>query len=254
MKKLALYFTAAFLFILSSGAYSLNIYCEDDAPFQFKGPDGKLTGMVVEMVSEVQKRVGNTDPIQMVPWARGLRSLDSEPDTLLFTMSRTEDRNDLYQWIGPVAQSDYAFYVKADSKISIASLEDAKKIASIGVYRDDVRDKFLTKAGFNNLDRTNDNVSNFKKLMSDRVSMYASGGNAIANDAERAGYKSADVKPVYVFLKTQSFIAASRKTDPSVVAKWNSAMEAMKKDGSFGTIFKKYYPNSPLPGPAITHF
>lgn len=242
------------LLALTTPAHSLNIYCEDDAPFQFRKPDGQLSGMLVEVVIEIQNRVGNTDPIQMVPWARGLKYLDTVPNTLLFAISRTEQRNPLYQWIGPVAETEFGFYAKADSPIKIKSLEDAKRVPSIGVYRDDVRDQFLTQAGFKNLERANDNMLNFKKLMAGRFVMYAGASNGIQSDAERAGFVQADVKLVYTFLKTQDFIAASAGTDPQVVAQWNAALEAMKKDGTFKEIFKRYFPNLNLPGPAITKF
>lgn len=233
---------------------SLNIYCEDDKPMQFKAADGSLTGMTVELVREIQKLVGNSDPIQLVPWARGLKNLDEEPNTILFSMGRTAERNGLYQWIGPIAESVFGLYVKADSPLKIHSLDDAKQVHSIGVYRDDVRDQFLTKAGFQNLERANDNVQNFKKLMSGRVDMYATSSNDVASNAENAGYKTSDVKLALAFLKAQIFIAASKNTDPAVVAKWNAALAALKKNGTFKTIFLKYYPDRNLPGPEITKF
>lgn len=254
MKNLWMGWVGVLLLALSTAAHSLNIYCEDDAPFQFVGADGKPAGMTVEIVTEIQKRVGNTDPIQMVPWARGLRYLDSEPDTVLFSMSRTAQRNPLYQWVGPIAETVFGFYTQAQSKIEINSLEDAKKVESIGVYRDDVRDQFLTKAGFTNLERANDNVLNFKKLMAGRFVMYAGASNGIKSDAERAGFNVADVKLAYPFLTTQDFLAVSKNTDPAVVAKWNAALESMKKDGSFRAIYRKYFPDHKLPGPAITRF
>lgn len=244
----------ALLFVVSLSAQNLTIYCEDDSPMQFKGPDGQLTGMTVEMVRQIQERVGNTDPIQMVPWARGLDAVSRHPNTVLFSMGRTAERNPLFQWVGPIAESAFGLYVKADSPIQIRTLDDAKRIRSIGVYRDDIRDQFLTREGFTNLQRTNDNISNFKKLMSGRIEMYASSSNDIQGNAERAGYKLADVKLAYVFLRTQIFIAVSKQTDPSVAAKWNAALAAMKKDGSFAAIFRKYYPGRDLPGPEITKF
>ena len=254
MKKLLLCIASLLVFAASLSAQSLTIYCEDDSPMQFKGPDGKLTGMTVGIVEEIQKRVGNTDPIQMVPWARGLEALTNNPNTVLFSMGRTAERNDLFQWVGPIAETAFGLYVKADSKIEIKSLDDAKKVKAIGVYKDDVRDQFLTKAGFANLDRTSDNITNFKKLMLGRVDMYASSSNDIQGNAERAGFKVSDIRLAYVFLKTQVFVAVSKKTDPAVVAKWNAALTAMKKDGAFKAMFKKYYPDRELPGPEITKF
>ncbi|MBF0205302.1 MAG: transporter substrate-binding domain-containing protein [Oligoflexia bacterium] len=255
-KKIILIITAL-LFSMQLPALSaqkLNIYCEDDRPMQFVGADGILTGMSVEIVQEIKKRVGNSDPIKMVPWARGLNEVTNTPNTVLFSMARTAERNQLFQWVGPIAETAFALYAKANSTIKITELDDAKKIRSIGVYRDDIRDQFLTKAGFTNLERTDDNVSNFKKLMAGRFDMYASSSNDIKGNAESAGYKLSDVRLVYIFLRSQVYMAMSKGTNVAIVAQWNDALKKMKEDGTFSRIFKKYYPDNELPGPEISKF
>ena len=251
MKKLLLAAATGLLFTLSCAAQTLNIYCEDAAQSQFPGPDGKSASMDVEIVSEIQKRVGNTDRIQFVPWTRGLKYLDTQPNTILFSMARTKERNSLYQWIGPISEAVYGFYAKADTDIVIHSLDDAKKVASIGVYRDDIRDQFLTKEGFTNLDRASNSYSNFKKLMAGRFAVMAVSSFGIRSDIKRAGYSLKDVKFLYAFLKSQIYIAASKNMDPKVVASWNAAVDSMKKDGTLQAIFKKYLPDQEPPGPDI---
>ncbi len=82
--------------------HSLKIYCDEDYPVQFFDKQGRLTGMSVEIVQEIQRRLGVSDPIQVVPWARGLDKLDHEPNTMLLTMARTPERDSRYQWVGPV--------------------------------------------------------------------------------------------------------------------------------------------------------
>lgn len=222
-------------------AQTLNIYCEENS--QSRGPDGKLTGMDIEIVSALQKRVGNTDDIQLVPWTRGLKYLDTNPNTLLFSMARSKEREKLYQWIGPISVSVYGFYAKSGTQVVITNLDDARKVESIGVYRNDVRDKFLTDHGFTNLDRTSNNESNLKKLMAGRVDIIASSALGIRAEIKLAGYTMNDVKFLYAFLKLPIYIAASRQTDPKIVATWNAALESMKKDGSLLAIFKKYVPD-----------
>ena len=243
-----LLFGALFSIPVPSSAQSLAIFCEDDRPLQFKTAGEQLTGLAVEVVQEIQKRVGNTDPIKMVPWARGLQYLNEKPNVVLFSMGRTADRNELYQWVGPISEKVMGLYVKADSPIQIKSLDDAKKVERIGVYRDDLRDQYLTQAGFTNLERTNGSAQNYKMLIIGRIDMFASSEYEVADN----GYT--DVKLAFAFLKTQAFIALSKKTDPAVATRWNSALADMKKDGSFEAIFHKYYPGRDLPGPAITKF
>jgi len=235
-------------------AQPLTIYCENDPPSQIQNPDNSLSGFAVDLVREIQRRVHNDDPIEMVTWARGYYDIQKYPNVLLFSMARTAERNSLFQWIGPILESQYGFYVKADSKIVINSLEDAKKIRTIGVIHDDVRDLFLTKAGFTNLDRRTDNNANIKKLMTGRIDAYAGSPTGIADALKSAGFHVTDVKLAFVFLKSQSFIAASRATSTGVVQAWNDALDALKADGTFEAILAKYYPDEAMPGPAITTF
>nr|WP_295778302.1 transporter substrate-binding domain-containing protein [Rhodoferax sp.] len=250
--KIILLFLAG---LLSSGmllAQSLSIYYEDNKPLQFQGADGKPAGFAADVVREIQRRIDNKDEIQLVPWARGLNRLNSNPNTLLFSMARTAERDNLYQWIGPIFDNSYALYVKADSPLLISNLEDAKKVASIGVYRGDVRDQVLTALGFANLDRSNSNLSNVKKLMAGRISLFAGSPTNLQALAEEAGYRTTDFKLVFVFMHKQLYVAASQGTDPALVARWNDALGQMKRDKTFEKTFKHYFPNLDLPGPATS--
>lgn len=232
-----------FLFPMQVGAEKLFLYAENDHPLQFVDDGGKLTGFTVELVKEIQKRVGNRDLIQIVPWSRGLYKLDNEKNTLLFSMAKTPERESKYQWIGPISTMKYGFYVKSDSPIKITNLEDAKKIDSIGVYRNDILDLALTRRGFKNLDRADSNVSSLKKLMIGRVTVYAGAPVAVQKVVDLAGYSIEDVRLAFEFMRTTLYIAASKDTDPNIVAKWNKALEEMKKEKVFLNIQKKYNVN-----------
>ena len=197
--------------------------------------------------------MGNHDPIQLVPWARGYLKVQTEPNTVLFTMSRTAERNPLFHWVGPVVEQVFSFYAKADSPLTVRSLDDARKLA-VGVYINDVRDTFLTDAGFKNLSRVNNNTQNFKKLMMGRLDVYASSPSQIEDEAKAAEYKASDVKKLFDFLQVQLYIAMSRGTSPRIVTAWTRAFAAMEKDGTFAALHRKYYPADPLPGRAVTVF
>lgn len=235
-------------------AQSLTIYTEINAPLQFLGEDGRLTGLAVDVVQEIQKRVGNKDPIQLVPWARGYLDLETLPNIVLFATARTAERNPLFKWVGPFDETVFSLYVKADTKTQLKNLEEAKKLGAIGVYKNDVRDLYLTKAGFTNLDRTIDNVANVKKLMAGRIEAFASASVSIDELTRSAGYKAEDVREALTFMRVQQFLAFSMETQDSTVNDWSKAFTAMKKDKTFEQIFRKYYPHRRLPGPPITSF
>lgn len=237
--KICLIFSL-FLLPIQVGAQKLSIYAEDDHPLQFIDESGKVTGFVADVVKEIQRRVKNNDPIQIVPWSRGLNKLDNDPNTLLFSMAKTQERTSKYQWVGPIFSTNYGFYVNKNSPVIITSLEDAKNIGLIGVYREDIIDSTLTKEGFHNLDRANSNISNFKKLMINRIAAYVDSPMGVKNIALKAGYSVEDVRLAYVFKKSDLYIAVSNKTNSNIVKKWNNALEEMKKDKSLSNLLKKY--------------
>ncbi|MBF0442174.1 MAG: ABC transporter substrate-binding protein [Oligoflexales bacterium] len=173
------------------------------------------------------------------------------PNIALFAMARTPDRDPLYHWVGPVMEVNYSFIVKADSKIVINNMDDAKKLTAIGVFQNDARDVILTKAGFTNLDRNITGDLNYKKLMMGRLDAVAA-SDLFPVKAVDAGFSPKDFRIVYSFKKIQLYVVMSKKTDPAIVKTWNDTLDNMKKDGTFLSIQEKYLPNRPMPGPANT--
>lgn len=235
-------------------AQSLNIYTEIAPPNQIRLPNGELGGRVVEVVREIQRRINNTDPIQEVPWARGYRELERSPNAMLFLTARTADRNALFQWVGPLSETSFALYVRADASVTLNSLEDAKKLKSIGVYRSDARDQMLTAAGFTNLDRTNDASTNAKKLMADRIEAFAASSASIEGLLAAAGVPRESIREGLVFSRVQTWLAFSKETPASVVASWASALDAMKKDKTFERLMRVGAPGWVPPSKPITEF
>ena len=91
-------------------AQPLKILCDSDPPAQFIGADGQLTGYTVELVRDIQKRVGNDDPISIVPWARGYEMIRHQPNVVLFLMAHTPERASQFKWVGPVLELEFGFY------------------------------------------------------------------------------------------------------------------------------------------------
>lgn len=235
-------------------AQTLSIYFEDNKPLQFLDADGRPAGFSVDVVREIQRRVNNKDALQLVPWARGLNRLGATTNALLFSMARTVDRENLYQWIGPIFENSYAFYAKANSRLFISDIEDARKVESIGVYRGDVRDQVLTALEFTNLDRANTNLSNVKKLMAGRIALFAGSPTNMQTLAEQAGYQLDDFRLMYVFMQKQLYIAASPGMDANEVARWNDALVQMKRDGTFERVFKTHFPSTGVPGTLLSRY
>jgi len=238
-----------FLALLISVCFSseLRIYTEISGQVQYLDNNNILTGSSVEMVREIQKRIGNDSQIQVVPWSRGYKELNSGPCVLLFSTTLTEERAPLFKWVGPVYNLDWAFYVRKGSNIKINSLDDAKTLFKIGTIRDDAREEFLKSNGFTNLDSATTGMLNIKKLVAGRVEAIIGSDSGVIANLKEAGFSQEEVEKAFTFRTFELYLSFSKDTPNAIVEKWDAAMKELYEDGTFKEIYTKYYPVESIP-------
>ena len=104
------------------------------------------------------------------------------------------------------------------------------------------------KLGFNNLEPTNTPEQMVAMLVNGRAPLMYAMQTGIAGLLAQSGVRLTDVEPVFVMDKAQGYFAFSLKTPPEVVRQWQSALDRMKQDGSFATIYERWYPGEKAPG------
>ena len=239
LRQITLIAACCLLFVQSGLTAELMILTENLPPLNYV-ENGKLVGPAVEMVKEIQKRVGSDEQIQVYPWARAYQTALENENVILFCMARTAMREDKFNWIGPVATKRDILAAKRNSGISISSLEDAKKIAYIGTLRDDAKEAYLKEQGFTNLVPTHDDQRNAKKLVLGRIDLWATKKPGLKTICNLAGVDYHEIEEVYSIRESTISIAVSRKTSEAVLNKWRSAFNEMLADGTILKIKKKW--------------
>jgi len=246
MKNVLIFFVAL---LFSSQAYaekSVRLMTEEFIPYQFhegKGENKALTGISIEIVHEIQKKIGNTDDIQMLPWARALKFLTTKTNSALFSTVRTPAREDKYKWVGPLSKLEMVFFKKSDSDINITSLEDAKKIGKIGVTKNVATHEILSGMGFENLEvmQSGHDAKNLKLLTKGRIDMWASPYfYGIFNAREMGVLGKVEAIPNVIILSGHLYIAFNKETDDAIIRKWQAALDQLVSEGVVDKIIKKY--------------
>jgi polar amino acid transport system substrate-binding protein len=217
----------------------LRILTENLPPLNYV-KDGVLVGPSVEMVREIQKRIGSTEEIQVYPWARAYQIALEEENVVLFGVSHTPARENKFKWVGPLATKRDILVARKGSNLVINSLEDAKKVRRIGVLRDDTKEEFLTMHGFTNLEPVSDERKNAQKLMLGRIDLWVFKKPGLKTVCDLAGVDNDAVEEVFHLRETMVDIAFSRQTPEAVVAQWRAAFDAMVADGTAAAIRGKW--------------
>lgn len=228
------------------GAQGLTIISENNPPFNYV-KNGTLTGSSVEVVREMLRRMNQDDTIQVLPWARGYNLALTQPNVILFSTARTPARENLFHWVGPLYRVRFGFYAKKGSGLHLETLDDARKVAAIATYKDDVREQLLKSLGFTNLDSSKSPASNLKKLVSGRVDLWLFSSLGVNRVAEQAGIDPAELELVLPFKDYYSYIAISKKTAQAVVNHWQTVFNQMRQEGAFEQIARKWLPPDSIP-------
>jgi len=240
MKKVFVIMASLFLYsvhpVLSA---ELTILTENLPPLNYLRND-VLVGPSVEIVKEIQRRVGSHEQIRVFPWARAYRMALEDENVVLFGMTHTKVRQDKFKWVGPLAKKRDILVAKKGSGIKINSLEDAKKVKRIGTLRDDTRGRLLEKHGFTNLEPVSDEQKNAKKLVLGRIDLWAYKKPGLKTVCELAEVDYNEIEEVYHLREIDVSIAFSKKTSDSIVQKWRNAFNEMIADGTMMQIRNKW--------------
>lgn len=252
LKKIAYFWLLVILMITGCNSKKntnnhLTILSEEYAPLNFTR-EGNFTGQVTEVVMELLKITHTDATLDVVPWEEGYERVLTEPNTALFTTVMTPERKRHLQWVGPVTALDTNFYALSGSGIVIKTLEDAKKIASIATVRDHYTEQILKEEGFANLISCPDDKAALQKLLSREAQLYISTNIAMPALLRSSGIATDDIENLFTVSTDLAYIALSPKTSSKLVAQWQTALDVMKHDGSFNSIYAKWLPKEMPPG------
>jgi len=223
----------------------LKILTEESPPFNYTDR-GTLTGAATEVVREILRRLGEPDTIESLPWPRAYHMLQTEADVALFSTTRTAERENQFQWVGPLYSVRFGFYARRGSGVRIASLQEARRVGAIATYRNDVREQLLASLGFTNLDRSATPTSCLRKLMEGRVDLWLFDNLGLPRVARAAGLDPDAVELVLPFREYTSYIAFSGRTPVEIAARWQALLDGMKRDGSYAAICRRWLPEESL--------
>lgn len=228
-------------------AADLTILTEENHPLNFI-KDGEITGLATEVVRELVKRTGTGGKIKLVDWSKGYQALLEQPNIALFSTAMTSERKNLFQWVGPLVVMDTNLYAMKGAKIEIANLDQARevnRIATVGKY---YSEQMLKQEGFANTQSYPDRETTVRRLLDGTVQLLVSGNTEMPAALKKTGASKDDVKNAFTVSTDLVYIAFSKGTSPELIARWQDALDEMKRNGTFAQIYARWLPGEIPPG------
>lgn len=196
----------------------ISVVTEQAYPLQYS-ENNKVVGEATELVHAVLKASNVDYDISLLPWARAYQRALSEPNTLIYSIARTEQREQKFKWIGTVTTLDY-FLVALDTlELEQPITLDSLKKLKIGVRRNSATHQYLEKQGFNNLYLVSNPGQNINMLNSKRIDLFPANYTHFKQSCLRLAVDCENLRPVFKLegVSTSLYFAFSNATDDALV-------------------------------------
>jgi len=251
-----------FLASFSVQSQALRIITVVEPPASYLDSHGQLTGFSVEVVQAIQRSLNDKTKIEVMPEARAIYIARTEPNVLLFSFSRTEQRENEFYWIGQLVVKTWSAYALSSNPVQVQTLDQLRKVKAIGVVRGDIREEWLLEQDFNNLHPSVNHQQNIQRLRSGRLDLIAYESQGIQHLLWEEGLQADDIKAVYTLRTSEVYLLMSKSgTDPKLVQSWKLAAEKFQQSGQqqfiaekWQLILKHYYNINTEARDGILHF
>lgn len=228
---------------LPSKAETYQFVTLDFPPLEFRGEGGRADGAIVEVVREIMTDLGHEVNIEVLPWARALRSVRTGEAHAIFTAYKTSEREAFLDYSNEVLIPQViALYVKKGSGITyggdLASLKDKTfgvvSTISYGPTFDGLRDQLRTV-------RVNTQEAVFQKLLLGGVDVVPSNLYVAGTEIRQMGIADKVTRLPDPLDKLPSYIAFSKKQKLKALRdRFDEALIRMKESSRYLELMRKH--------------
>ncbi len=226
---------------LAARAADLVAYTEEWAPYNYSEA-GEVKGISTDIFRAMCARANLDCEVRMTPWTRGYEAALESPDTLVFSTVRNAERADKFVWIGPISSGPVQLYALRDGPVKGTRFRDLQTYR-IGMVRGDPIEQDLRAKGIRaeQIDETNSNASNLRKLLHGHVDLVPDGPIHMSWELRELGLTLDRVKPI-VTVKGESFnyFAVNPRTSPASIEKLKQAFDDLARSGEISRIIERY--------------
>lgn len=238
---------SCWLAVLCSPALAeLRLLTEAAPPMSFMR-DGELSGLSVEVVRALLARTGDSARIELLPWTRALHLAQQQADTALFSTVRTAQREERFQWVGPIVVGTTRFYSLKSQGLTIDNMAQAAATGPLALPKQWYTFETLSARGFTNLYGVPSSKQMVTMLKHGRVKLIATEDLTLAGELAAVDLKPQDVTAHVPFMRSAYYIAFSPQTSVVRVVRWQRALQQMHEDGSLAAILRRWLPHAPMP-------
>lgn len=186
-----------------------------------------IGGTSTEMVKAIMADAGIDYRMRLRTWRVSYGRALERPYHGVFSTARTEQREELFHWIGPIAQYNWILFKYAGSDLDIQSIEDLRTLR-VGGFDNSATTLFLEAQGISVSTLPSDTL-NPQRLARGQIDVWiASDVNAQAL-ADEAGFPN--IEPALVVRTVDMYLAMNPQTPAPLLQRLEQSYQNVLRNG-----------------------
>lgn len=234
------------IFQTTAHAMPLRVVTDELPPYSFVEND-RLTGISTDIVRALLEHANLEAEFEVYPKSRAFAVAKTTPNTLIFSLKRTQKREDLFHWIGAIIPSKTCLYsLKSRDDIFITEIDEAKIYKVITQLNGNAFSK-LREKDFNRytIYQSHSIYKAYEMLLHGRGDLLAYPILSVQHALKKRGEIFEDkLKQDICFAKQDPlYLALNINSDAQLVTRLKTALKKLKKGRTYNDILIKYdYP------------
>jgi polar amino acid transport system substrate-binding protein len=211
-------------------------------PYQLYTENNVLTGFSVEVMAALFRITKDDIDLQVLPWARAYKTALNQPNTLIFSLSRSSSRENLFIWGGKLTTEEvYAWGLKEKFKTPITNIEQLKKY-KMAIANSTTTYQYFRQQKHPSIYEIVSQNQGLQMLYLDRVDIITSTKNTLKARTSKLNLDSSKLVKIIPIsaVNLDLYFAFSLNTDEKIVHKYLEAYKIIVKNGTLAKLKDKW--------------
>ncbi|USE38902.1 ABC transporter substrate-binding protein [Endozoicomonas sp. SCSIO W0465] len=196
----------------------------------------RVSGFATDIMRKLFAATGyEVDFTLMSDWDEAYNSAKGTSGFGIYSTFRTPERENSFQWVGPLYEEDWVILAPQDSEVTINSLDDLRQF-QVGSYEFDAITDHLIESSIDVVPAKSDAI-NVVKLKLGQIKLWAS--SSLTGPYTASNF-NIPVKPIHTFSESSLWLAMHKDTDPAIVRQLNSELKRMHQSGEIQQMINSY--------------
>lgn len=239
----------AIICFFTHSAHAITFIAEDLPPYHYKNEDGEIVGALVDIAKAVLEDAKLAGKFEIMPMARAYHQLETDRNTIMMSLLKNPQREDLFHWLGDVYFADAYLVSLQTFKGQVTTLEDAKnyRVGTINGYSSA---QYLKDKGFTddeNLVLVSHYTQLWQMLFKRRLDFVLTNTLTLENELKSVGFKVSDINKRLHLTEYPSilYFAANQQLDQKISELLMQSLINIKTTGQHRTILQKWQLSPP---------